>query len=318
MNLPIIFMYSGQGSQYYQMGRNLFDENITFKNALLNADKIYNEITGSSILSVLYDEAFRNQPLSQTLVAHPAIFMIEYALTEALRAKHIVPDMVLGTSLGEFVAAVVAGVINFESALYAVIKQAEFLERCPTGGMLAILDTPSLYQSQAYLYENSELAAINFNSHFLVAGSNEKLQFIIKKLNENNILSQMVTVSRPFHSSVIDSAKEPFLNSIENLVINDPTLPYISCEKGGILHSIKNDHFWNIARKPILFQSAIEQLEKMQPAIYIDLGPSGTLATFVKYNLLPGSQSSQYAILTPFANDIKNLETVSNLLIIRK
>lgn len=315
MRLPVIFMYSGQGSQYYQMGRTLFDENAIFRHAMIHADDIYQHMTGLSVIKHLYgDPLNKGQPFTQTTISHPAIFMIEYALTQVLFAQNIIPDMVLGASLGEFMAAVVAGVINFEFALSAVIQQALILEQCLPGGMLAILAEPNLYYSQTFMRENSELAAINFNSHFVVAGSSHALSIISKKLDERDIVSQLIPVSKAFHSSMIDSARIPFLQAIESLAIHEATMPYVSCVEGGVLGAFKQEHFWNIARQPILFQRSIHQLEKKHAAIYIDLGPSGTLATFVKYNLAPDSQSRHFSILVPFGDDNKGLEKVSTFL----
>lgn len=315
MSLPIIFMYSGQGSQYYQMGRNLFDGNIVFKNSMIKADQIYQEMTGSSILARLYDDQFKvNQPFTQTTLTHPAIFMVEHALTQVFLAQNIVPDMVLGTSLGEFAAAATAGIISFESALDAVIKQADNLAVCPPGGMLAVLHNPDLFTSQSYFYNHSELAAISFNSHFVVAGSNENLQLITNKLNESRIPCQLLPVSHAFHSNHIDTAKEPFLQSIKELVINKGNIPCVSCEQGGLLDLPTLVHFWDVVRQPILFQKTITQLEHKQSGIYIDLGPSGTLANFVKYNLSSGSQSNQFPIITPYGNEANNLDKVLNFL----
>jgi bacillaene synthase trans-acting acyltransferase len=175
MSSVIVFMYSGQGSQYYQMGRSLFEENNIFRTAMLKADQLYQDMTGSSVLKILYaDQNTLGLPFIETLVTHPAIFMIEYALTEVLFSLNIRPNLVLGSSLGEFAAMVTAGVLSFETALTTVIKKAQILQQyCPPGGMMAILHNVELFDTHAWLYENAELAAINFDSHFVIAASPE-------------------------------------------------------------------------------------------------------------------------------------------------
>ncbi len=315
MTLPIVFMYSGQGSQYYHMGRSFFDENPVFRNQMLKGDRVFQEMTGFSLIQQLYNDAIdKIQPMTQTLLTHPAIFMLECALTQVLLDKNIIPNSVLGTSLGEFAAAVSAGMISFEAGLTAVIQQAQFMSACPAGSMLAIIHDPDIYHTQAYLHEHSELAAVNFDAHFVVAGTTEALNAIVKKLNEYSISSLMLPVTQAFHSKLINGAQAPFLQALESMQINKPTLPYISCASGGLLSSITPAHFWNIAKQPILFQQTIQALEHQNPAIYIDLGPSGTLATFVKYNLSVHSSSSQHTILAPFGNDNKNLEKLIQFL----
>ena len=286
MSLPIVFMFSGQGSQYYHMGRILFEKNIIFKNWMIKADYLCQEIMGLSVIDHLYNNQItKDQPFTQTLLTHPAIFMVEYALMQVLFENNIKPDLVLGASMGEIAAATASGVLSFESALQLVIKQAQALEDCPRGGMLAVLHHVSLYQEQSYLHEYSELAAINFPSHFVVSGLSDNLKMIMEQLNENNILYQLLPVSHAFHSSLIDSTKISILNAAQSLQIKMSEVPLISCVEAKVVSTLTPTHFWDICRAPILFQSAIEYLESKQASLYLDLGPSGTLATFVKYNL---------------------------------
>lgn len=106
-NLPIVFMFSGQGSQYYQMGKMLFEHNKIFKNHMIDADSYFIKMTGNSLIKILYDSNKRQTDLFLDFsLTHPAIFMIEYALTKALIDNHIQPDFLLGNSVGEVTAAV--------------------------------------------------------------------------------------------------------------------------------------------------------------------------------------------------------------------
>lgn len=306
-------MFSGQGSQYYQMGKSLFAANKTFRDWMLKGDRICQDLIGLSITNHLYDVQIpRSQPFTKTLLSHPAIFMFEYGLIQILLEKNIYPNFVLGTSMGEFAAAVTCGILSFDSALESLIKQAQALENCAEGGMLAILHSSDLYHSQDYLNQFSELAAINFPANFVVSGQQDHLKIIRNKLKEKNILSQMLPVSHAFHSSLIDEAKTPFLNSIQQLKLENPKIPFISCADAKNLISVSHNHFWKIIRSPILFENVIQDLEKQQAVLYLDVGPSGTLANFVKYNLSSTSQSKQLALLTPFGDEIKNLENALN------
>lgn len=311
MKKPIVFMYSGQGSHYYQMGRDLFDGNETFKKWMLKADHLFQSITNISIISQLYDDKHsKSQPFTQTLLTHPAIFMVEYALTQVMYEKNIMPDIILGASMGEFAAATAAGIIDFETALRMVIKQAQVLESSPAAGMLAILQNPNLYETQAFLNNNFTLAAVNFSSHFVVSGSLKNIDCLIKKLDGMHITFQTIPVSTGFHSPLIDSSKIAFLENTETFQPKKPHRRYFSCMRADYMQPLSPSHFWDAIRKPILFQQSIQLLENEQPLIYIDLGPSGTLATFIKYNLSPSSKSIQLPILTLFGNAIKNLDII--------
>jgi trans-AT polyketide synthase/acyltransferase/oxidoreductase domain-containing protein len=137
MNQPIIFMFSGQGSHYYQMGKELFEQQPIFQKWMLKLNEMASDTLGESVLDKLYDQTKPKSSLfDQTLYSHPAIFMVEYSLSQMFLEKGIMPDYVLGTSMGEFAAAAVARVMEVEELLVALIKQAQMLEtHCQPGGM---------------------------------------------------------------------------------------------------------------------------------------------------------------------------------------
>lgn len=306
--LPIVFMYSGQGSQYYQMGRILFEHDKIFNHYLQEADNK----SGLNLVHTIFDDHLsKTVPFVDLKLSHPAIFIFEYALTQTLLEKKIKPDCVLGASVGEFAAAVAAGVLDFDTALHAVMHQTQaFVQSASEGRMLAVLENTALYENKSYFKAYTELAAVNFSSHFVVSCLPDKLKWIEAHCKQDHLTHQELPVHYGFHSSLIDSAEKNFMNGTREMIINKPAMPVISCVTGESLELISHAHFWNIVRKPILFQKTIQNLESRHPAIYIDLGPSGTLATFVKYNLAVNSISKIFPILTPFGNDVKNLESI--------
>src|SRR5438309_2432939 len=137
-------MFSGQGSQYFQMGRELFQTNDTFRNCMVRLDTIAKELIGDSVVGTLYSDASRKgDSFDRTLLTHPAIFMVEYALAQAWIHAGVLPDMVLGASIGSFAAATVAGFIEVKDSLASVVRQAIALEECERGGMIAVLADPA-------------------------------------------------------------------------------------------------------------------------------------------------------------------------------
>ena len=311
----IVFMFSGQGSQYYQMGGELFEKHPPFREVIYELDAISHLIGGQSIISHLYSENNRKIDIfDQTLHTHPAIFMVEYALAQILLDRGIRPDYVLGTSIGEFASAALANVISPEKALLALIRQAETLESsCERGGMLAILYDPSLYQETPLLRDNSELVSINFSLHFVISGLSAPLQIIEEFLKERQINFQELPVTRAFHSSFIDPAAEVYLDFLNQRSYRPPQIPLMSCVQATVLDTIGKGYFWEVVRKPIRFREALKVLERRQDCLYLDLGPSGTLANFVKYNLPEDSRSKSLAVMTPFGHDLKNLEKIESL-----
>jgi trans-AT polyketide synthase/acyltransferase/oxidoreductase domain-containing protein len=314
-NKPVIFMFSGQGSHSYHMGFSMFEQHPTFQKWMLDLNDIASETLGESLLDKLYDKTKSSSDLfEQTLYTHPTIFMIEYALTQVLLQDGIEPDYVLGTSMGEFASAAVAGVISVEEALKAVVKQAQVLEtHCQKGGMTAILHNPTLFNETPQLSNHSELASVNFHSHFVVSGKPESLKEIEKFLRQKNLAYQSLPVSVAFHSALIEPAAPIYTDFLKQKTSHPPKIPLISCASADdILTSLPQNHLWDVIRKPIRFQQTVQRLENQQAYVYLDIGPSGTLANFVKYNLTKQSQSKTFPILTPFGQNLKNLEKVKD------
>lgn len=303
-----VFMFSGQGSQYFQMGRELFEKNQTFRDWMVRLDEIARKSSGTPVIETLYsDLQSRGNPFERTLLTHPAIFMVEYSLAQTLMHAGVWPDMVLGASIGSFAAAAVAGFIDVEDALTAVVRQAIVLEEsCQTGGMTAVLADPMLF-AEDFLRRHSELASINFSTHFVVSATATELAEIEAALKKRNVGYQRLPVSYAFHSQWIDQAKAPFESFMRSIGRKQGRLPLVCCDRTAILSDLPDDFFWSVVRSPIRFREATTRLEQQGARRYIDVGPSGTLATFLKYGLPAASRSTVHAILTPFGLDQKNL-----------
>jgi len=306
-----VFMFSGQGSQYFQMGRELFEKNQTFRDCMVRLDDIPRQLSGRSVIETLYSgQHGKGDPFDRTLLTHPAIFMVEYALAETLIEAEVKPDMVLGVSLGSFAAAAVAGFIGIEDALTLAVQQAiAFEECCEGGGMTAVLAGPALL-TEEFLAGRCELAAVNFSSHFVVSARWKELAEIEAALKMRNVNYQRLPVSLPFHSQWIDNAKAPFELFMKSIPRRRGKFPLACCDQTGILSELCDDYFWNVVRRPIRFRETTACLEQRGPRRYIDVGPAGTLATFLKYGMPAGSKSTVHAILTPFGVDQKNLNAV--------
>jgi bacillaene synthase trans-acting acyltransferase len=307
--LKTVFMFSGQGSQYPGMGRELFATNDVFRRSMLRLDAHAQMLGGEPVIEALYSGS-ATDPFDRTLLTHPAIFMIEYSLAQCLISAGLEPDMTLGASLGSFAAATVAGCMDVEDAMRAVMQQAfTFEARCIRGGMIAILADPALF-SEPFLSANSELAGVNFPAHFVVSARHTHLTDIEAVLRERGITHQRLAVSFAFHSRWIDEAQAPLGSFMRSIQRREARLPLVCCAGAEPLRALPEDFFWRIVRQPIRFRDTIARLERSGACRYIDVGPGGTLATFVKYGLPAGSRSTTHPILTPFGQDQKNLQAL--------
>jgi bacillaene synthase trans-acting acyltransferase len=304
-----VFMFSGQGSQSYQMGRQLFEGNAVFREWMLRLDALSQQMCGARVIDAIYSSS-KAEVFDQTRLTHPAIFMIEYSLAQCLMHEGVKPDLTLGTSLGSFAAAAVAGYLHVEDAMAAVLEQAAAFEAsCERGGMIAILAEPKLYE-EAFLSECSEMAGVNLASHFAVSAPQAKLRTIESTLKQHGVTHQRLAVSFAFHSRWIDDARARFVSFMRSVPRHQGRLPLVCCEQAATLTQLPEDFFWRVVRQPIRFWNAVAHLERCGAHRYIDVGPSGTLATFVKYGLPKTSESSAHAILTPYGQDQKNLSAL--------
>lgn len=310
MSKSIVFLFSGQGSQYYHMGKELFNQQPIFRDWMLQLDNHVRKIIGESVLDRLYDpEKRQGESFNRLRYTHPAIFMVEYALAQVLLAGGIRPDYVLGTSMGEFVAAVVAGVTGIEETLECLLKQAELIEQhCEKGGMTAILADSRLYHETPLMRENCELVAVNYDQHFVVAGNGDGIRKIEAFLKSKELIFQGLPVTYGFHSSSIDTAAAAYKDFLKTQSFQRPKIPMVSCLYGRVVSEIPPDYFWEIARRPIRFQEAVRGLERLGEHQYADLGPSGTLANFIKHSVSPEAGFRSNFVITPFNRDMALLE----------
>jgi bacillaene synthase trans-acting acyltransferase len=311
---PVVFMFSGQGSQYYQMGKELYYHNPVFKRWLLHLDNILYQKTGYSIVAEIYNKSKSiNDKFDQFLYSHPAIFMVEYALAQTLIERGLEPDYFLGASLGEFTAAAITGILSVEEVLECILKHVELaVSYCRPGSMIAIMGSPELFDQTPAIHLHSELSAVNYSNHFVVSGASEELYQVEHYLKNSNILYQTLPVQYGFHSANIDPIEHEYRRFLAKLSFQKPKIPVISCLNGYVLGGVTEDLYWRIIREPIHFQKTILELERKGTFHYIDLGPFSTLAGFTKKNLMPGSQSQCHSIITPFHQEIKNIQIIES------
>jgi acyl transferase domain-containing protein len=303
-----VFLYAGQGSQYYHMGQTLYAGEPVFHRHMKLLDEALQPLVGESLLKRLYaPEVFKAEPFDDTVTSSLALFMVERAITEMLAAEDCHPDAVVGVSMGCFAALCASGQISESSMLPAVVKQAEVMAAdCEEGAMLGVLAHPDLYEQCPELSEFCELAAINGSSHFVIALPRSALTMVEACLARNRIPFQRMPVSRAYHSCWIDPAKEGCIEAFSRLPCGASDIPAELCIDNAY---VADSHpLWEAMRQPMQWCDAIIGLEQRGPCRYIDLSPSGTLATLLKYLLPSTSRSTTYSTLTPMGNDAHNLD----------
>ncbi|MFJ9818699.1 ACP S-malonyltransferase [Streptomyces sp. NPDC101151] len=308
--LPVVFLFSGQGSQYYGMGKQLYDTNEMFRSTLLRYDAAVTEMLGESVLARIFDPSKqRNHPFVDTRITHPGIVMIELALAQTLRAEGIEPDHVLGSSLGEYAAAVVAGSLDPFDCLRILVRQADLMRAVPPGGMLAVLTGVGVLDRLPAL-RACEVAARNYPGSFVVAGPEDELARAEAELAAAGVLHLRLPVEYGFHSRLIDEVADACRGAFDHVPLSPPRVPWVSCVDGALVDRVSVEHFWHVARQPIDFERAMATLRARGDFRYLDLGPSGSLHNFVRQLLPPATRSESLPLLSQFGKDTDLFDAV--------
>jgi acyl transferase domain-containing protein len=295
------------------MGQALYEADGTFREAMDRLDAMASRYLGQSVLDAIYNPTHPNAPFDDLLFSHPALFMTQYALAQTLLARTPEPSFLMGTSLGEFVAAAVAQVAPVETMLFQIVKHARlFDDHDGDGAMLVVLEDVAAFQRSPFAGEELELAGVNFDRCFAVAGRRAVVQRLADTLRKDGVSHQLLPVTHAFHSSCIENMRDLFVATFGDQPTGPARYPIVSSVDGE--EKVKSfgftpEHWWNVVRRPIAFQKAFRAFRAAHPeAIYVDLSPSGTMGTFAKYNM-PASQHGRIVLtLSPFRRDAENVQ----------
>lgn len=307
--LPVMFCFAGQGAQFFGMAAQLLAEEPVFRHWAQAGDALVARRHGFSVLAEMGGDGRRDGRAFDRLEAtHPALFVVQYAMAKTLQHHGVRPDGLLGVSLGELVAQSVAGMMPFETALEAVADQpALFRASCAPGGMVAVLAPAALHHDIALLRERSEIAGITSPNHFILAAPADDLAAIEAELRRRELIFQRLPVPYAFHSRFIDPAETACRAAAAGLRRDSAFWPVWSCCTTAPTGCAAPDLIWRIVRQPMNVRTTVAELEARGGAVYVDLSPSGTLATVFRQCLAKSSPSRLLSILSPFGGDLDRL-----------
>jgi bacillaene synthase trans-acting acyltransferase len=279
-------------------------------------ERIVRRKLGRSLLAELYGRS-HTQVFDDLRLSHPALLMTEYAIYRVLISEGIAPDAVWGSSLGEFVAAVASGAWSYETAMDAVLEHARLVTaHCEPGGMLAVLGGLEHYDALVAEGIPLTLAGVNFAMHFTLAGTPAALDRASERLSATGVSFLRLPVRYAFHSPAVTVAQEPFATFCSQLPApSTPRIPYLSGLDGKPVAQITHDYLWQVIRQPMAFAKALAEVDRGTHSLYVDCGPSGTLATFAKYALPKTSTSTTLAVVTPFKQAKERIDALKSQLL---
>lgn len=291
----IAFLFTGQGSQYINMGRNLYETQLTFRQSLARCAELLQPYLEKPLLEVLYprekDEDLMASLLNQTAYNQPALFAIEYALAQLWLSWGIKPDIVMGHSVGEYVAACLAGVFSLEDGLKLIAHRGKLMQSLPNNGaMVAVFASEDQIQAAisqlTNLDKNIAIAAYN-SSHIVISGEKQAIKIFAHQFEERGIKTQLLEVSHAFHSPLIQPILKEFEEIARQVKYSQPIIPTISSITGRLAsEDIATANYWvDHIISPVQFALSLQILQKKECKIFLEIGAKPILCGIGKASM---------------------------------
>ncbi|MCC7338880.1 MAG: HAD-IIIC family phosphatase [Pirellulaceae bacterium] len=298
----VVFMFPGQGSQHLDMARDLYDSDSIFREAFDRCSELLLAHLGCDLREMVFLAATDStesatERLNQTSVAQAALFTVSYALAKRLRADGVVPSRMIGHSVGEFVAACLAGVFSLEEALRLIAFRAMRMQQMPTGSMLAVRMTEA--ETLEELPNELSLAAINGPQLCVVSGPTSAVEQWQQKLEAAEVISRRLHTSHAFHSAMMDPVVEPFAEQLRGVALQTPQIPIVSTVTGQPLTDAQavDPNYWaRHLRETVRFTDALAAITTDSDAVLLEVGPGQTLSTLARQH--PGRNGEQSVLAT--------------------
>jgi acyl transferase domain-containing protein/acyl carrier protein len=300
---PVVFMFSGQGSQYAHMGLGLYQAEPVFREAVDRCAALLRPHLGCDIRDVLYprDDGRMTEDedsgssfvvrrssdaatlLDQTQYAQPALFVVEYALAQLWRSWGVVPKAMIGHSIGEYVAACLAGVFSLEDGLALVAARGRLMQQMPPGAMLMVALPEAAVRS--LLDRRLSLAAVNGPARCVVSGTIDAIERLEQRLTEAEIACRRLHTSHAFHSAMMDPVQESFTACVSAIRLRPPQIPYGSNISGTWVSAEEatSPAYWaDHLRRTVRFAEGLDELLADPDRVLLEVGPGRTLGALAQ------------------------------------
>jgi acyl transferase domain-containing protein len=282
----VAFLFTGQGAQYAGMAAVLYRHYPVFRQHFDDCDRLFELHLGRPIKPIVFGESKNPAEIHQTRFTQPSLFTVEYATARLWLSWGIRPSALLGHSIGEIVAAAVAGLFTLEDAVALVAIRSRLMDSVPVpGGMVAVAATPDYVTSLLAAYQDVGIAAVNAPQQCVISGGRDSLAEIVARLSDQGIRSTALTVSQAFHSPLMAPLREPFRDAIKDIRYRESELTLISTLTGTLARFTElacPDYWVRQMSEPVNFAAGMRTIEQRGRHVCIEMGPGGELTALGK------------------------------------
>ena len=286
----VAFLFPGQGSQYVNMGKQLYAHEALFRELVDQCSELLQPNLRLNLRSVLYPSSeqyeWAETELRETRTTQPALFVIEYALARMWMSWGVQPESMLGHSVGEYVAACLAGVFSLADALNLVAVRGRLMQGCARGGMLAV--AASEEEVQRYLKTGLEVAAINGSSSCVLTGAQDAVELAEKELLEQQVVHRRLQSSHAFHSIMMEPIIGQFVGEVRKVRLNAPRMRYLSNLTGDWItaEQATDPAYWGKQlRGTVQFAAGVRRLCEGGGRLTLEVGPGHTNSTAIRHTI---------------------------------